>query len=215
MKNLFFIQRGRVDAQIVFKACLRIHDFENYPQLLKMTKHSFSVKCQKQKSVDEVDDDDEHDLHDDELNEWEEELFIEKKAAKTIQVGDLAVIKTSDDHPYYLLKVTSALFETESEVTDAYRHTFPSNHRVVEGLKYSRKQMKVLCITLTINAKHSYLPFVLLEIAQNCHLWTKNVVVRIRKCLLLTMICIKLYQRLQSQNRIFFLLCHTYILLNV
>ena len=31
------------------------------------------------------------------------------------------------------MKVTSGLFETEKEETDAYRHTFPPNHRVIEG----------------------------------------------------------------------------------
>ena len=70
-------------------------------------------------------------MDEDEQNEWEE-MFIETEASKYIQQGDVAVIKTGDDHPYYLLKVTS-LFETESEVTDDYRHTFPPAHRVVEG----------------------------------------------------------------------------------
>ena len=44
----------------------------------------------------------------------------------------MAVIKTGDDHPYYLLKVTS-LFETKAETTDDYQHIFPPAHWVVEG----------------------------------------------------------------------------------
>ena len=59
-------------------------------------------------------------------------MFIETEASKHIQEGDVAVTKTGDDHPYYLLKVTS-LFETKAETTDDYRHTFPPAHRVVEG----------------------------------------------------------------------------------
>ena len=56
-----------------------------------------------------------------------------KQAAKFIIKGDIAVIKTGDDHPYYLLKLTSSPYETVSEITDDYRHTFPPYHRVVEG----------------------------------------------------------------------------------
>lgn len=112
-----------------FKACMHMEDCNDYPEVLKMTQHVFSAKIQKKKVSDDV----ECDLDEDELNELEEELFIEKEAAKTIQVGDIAVIKTGDDHPYYLIKVTSGLFETEKEVTDAYHHTFPPNHRVIEG----------------------------------------------------------------------------------
>ena len=47
--------------------------------------------------------------------------------------SDIAVIKTGDDYAYYLLKLTSSPYETESEVTDDYSHTFPPFHRVVEG----------------------------------------------------------------------------------
>ncbi len=32
--------------------------------------------------------------------------------------GDLAAIKTGDDHAYYLLKLTSFPYETEAEVID-------------------------------------------------------------------------------------------------
>ena len=60
-------------------------------------------------------------------------MLIEIEASKYIQQGDVAVIKTGDDHPYCLLKVTSSLFETETELTDDHRHTFPPAHRVVEG----------------------------------------------------------------------------------
>ena len=60
-------------------------------------------------------------------------MFIETEASKYIQQGDVAVIKTGDNHPYYFLKVTSSLFETESEVTDDYQHRFPPAHCIVEG----------------------------------------------------------------------------------
>ena len=70
-------------------------------------------------------------MDENEQTEWDE-MFIETEASKHIQEGDVAVTKTGDDHPYYLLKVTS-LFETKAETTDDYRHTFPPAHRVVEG----------------------------------------------------------------------------------
>ena len=57
---------------------------------------------------------------------------LSKQSSKHIQGGRVAVIKTGDDHPYHLLKVTS-LFETKAETTDDYHHTFPPAYRVVEG----------------------------------------------------------------------------------
>ena len=62
----------------------------------------------------------------------QDEMFIETETSKHIQEDDVAVMKTSDDHPYYLLKVTS-LFKTKAETRGDYRHTFPPGHRVVEG----------------------------------------------------------------------------------
>ena len=77
--------------------------------------HTFSVKGD-QRGKAPFDEEDEFELDEDERNEWDG-MFIEMKASKYIQQGDVVVIKTGDGHPYYLLKVTS-LFETESEVTD-------------------------------------------------------------------------------------------------
>ena len=55
------------------------------------------------------------------------------EASKLIQKGDIAVIKTGDDHPYYLLKLTKEPYETEELVRDDYGHDFPPFHRVIEG----------------------------------------------------------------------------------
>ena len=60
-------------------------------------------------------------------------MSVETKAAKFIVKGNIAVIKSGDDHPYYLLERTSSPCETVSEITDDYRHTFPPYHPVVEG----------------------------------------------------------------------------------
>ena len=73
------------------------------------------------------------DLNEDEAIKWQEETFVETEAAKFIVKGDIAVIQTGDDHPYYLLKLTSSPYEMVSEITDDYRHTFPPYHCVVEG----------------------------------------------------------------------------------
>lgn len=59
-------------------------------------------------------------------------VIVETEASKYIQEGDIAVIKTGDDHAYYLLKLTSSVFHTEDEVTDDYWHIFSPAHRVVE-----------------------------------------------------------------------------------
>ena len=114
-----------------YKECESLEQFKEYPEFIQIVTHTFtSKKEQKKREKASVEEEDEFDLDEDEQNEWEE-MFIETEASKYIQQGDVAVIKTGDDHPYYLLKVTS-LFETESEVTDDYRHTFPPAHRVVE-----------------------------------------------------------------------------------
>ena len=65
----------------------------------------------------------------------------------------MAVIKTGDDHPYYLLKVT-CLFETKAETTDDHCYTFPPAHQVVEGhyLKIYKETSDVTLITLIIHA---------------------------------------------------------------
>ena len=43
------------------------------------------------------------------------------------------MIKTGDDHAYYLLKLMSSPYETKCEVADDRKHSFPPFHRVVEG----------------------------------------------------------------------------------
>ena len=93
-----------------------------------MVKHRLTLKTG---NASEGEEDVDNDLDEDEQIEWDE-MFIKTQASKDIQEGDVAVIKTGDDHPYYLLKVTS-LFKTKAETTDNYRHTFPPAHRVVEG----------------------------------------------------------------------------------
>ena len=71
-------------------------------------------------------------MDEDEATELEE-MYVETEASKYIQEGDIAVIKTGDVHAYYLLQLTSPPYETESEVTDDYKHTFQPFHHVVEG----------------------------------------------------------------------------------
>ena len=51
-----------------------------------------------------------------------------------LQEGDIAVIRSGDEyHPYYLLKLDGNPFETEDDITNKYKHTFPSHHRVIQG----------------------------------------------------------------------------------
>ena len=56
--------------------------------------------------------------------------------------GDIAVIKTGDDHPYYLLKLTKDPYETQETITDSYNHKFPPYHRVIVGnyLQFQKEQ---------------------------------------------------------------------------
>ena len=63
------------------------------------------------------------DICDDEFDELEIEYF-KSEASKLILKGDIAVIKTGDDHPYYLLKLTKDQYETPETITDSYNHKF-------------------------------------------------------------------------------------------
>ena len=72
-------------------------------------------------------------MNDDEIKEFEEYGFYESEAAKTLREGDIAVIKTSNDYPYYLLKLSRDPFQTNVVQTDDFNHQFPSLTKVIEG----------------------------------------------------------------------------------
>ena len=93
--------------------CLQL--YKDYPKPFQMIKHNFSIS-NKSRTANDDDNDDESfmDLNENEVNEWQEEIFVEREAAKFIIKCDIAVIKTGDDHPYYLLKLTSSPYETVS-----------------------------------------------------------------------------------------------------
>ena len=99
--------------------------------------HNFNEKSQV-----ECNQDAEEDISDDEFDELDEIEYFESEASKLILKGDIAVIKTGDDHPYYLLKLTKDPYETQETITDSYNHKFPPYHRVIEGnyLKLHKEQ---------------------------------------------------------------------------
>ena len=117
-----------------YNKCESIAEFKEYPKSIQMTLHNFKEKDKdkktKKKKQERTEDESDTDRNEEEAEEWEE-AFIE--ASEYIQAGDFAVIKTGDDHPYYLLMLTSEPYETLSETTDDYKHTFLAWHRVVEG----------------------------------------------------------------------------------
>ena len=80
----------------------------------------------------EVDGSNEGDLNSEEKDELESE-YTETEALKYIQINDIAVIKTGDNHPYYLLKLTSSPYVTTDEIQNDYGHIFPPQHKVMEG----------------------------------------------------------------------------------
>ena len=48
--------------------------------------------------------------------------------SQLIQVRDIAVIKTNEDHPYHLLKLLENPYETEEMVIDDYQYQFLPAH---------------------------------------------------------------------------------------
>ena len=108
--------------------CESIAAFKDCEHLILPQLHNFNEKSQV-----ECNQDAEEDISDDEFDELDETEYFESYALKLILTGDIAVIKTGDDHPYYLLKLTKDLYETQETVTDSYNHKFPPYHRVIEG----------------------------------------------------------------------------------
>ena len=115
-----------------YSECENISVFNDYPPTIKMKEHVFRKSNEKKKTSTADEEDHLIDLNEEELEEWEE-VFFETQASHYIEKDDIAVIKTGDDHSYYLLKLSSSPCETESEITDDYHPTFPPYHRVVEG----------------------------------------------------------------------------------
>ena len=74
-----------------------------------MTKYTFKIKGTQQKNKSNQDDDDDvdsdGDLDEDEINEQESEEYLESDASTIIDSDDIVLLKTRDNHPYYLLKL--------------------------------------------------------------------------------------------------------------
>ena len=112
----------------IYDKCENINQFRDVPEFIKMKEHSFNLTAQKeQKSTDS-----ESELNEEEEREWED-MYTETEAAQYIDTGDIAVIKTGDDHAYYLLKLTLSPFITTSSMKDDYNNKFPPSQRVVMG----------------------------------------------------------------------------------
>ena len=86
--------------------------------------HNFNEKSQV-----ECNQDAEEDISEDEFDELDEIEYLKSEASKLILKGDIALIKTGDDHHYYLLKLTKDSNETQETITDSYNHKFPPDHR--------------------------------------------------------------------------------------
>ena len=87
------------------------------------------------KTDDSPDDDSDSDEEgqDEFIDVDEVENCREGEAYSMLQEGDIAVIRSGDEyHPYYLSKLDCNPFETD-DITDDYKHTFPSHHRVIRG----------------------------------------------------------------------------------
>ena len=72
-----------------------------------MTKHAFKIKGTQQKNESNQDNSDDvvsdDGLDEDETIERESDEYLESDASRTIVSGDIVLIKTGDNHPYYLL----------------------------------------------------------------------------------------------------------------
>ena len=67
------------------------------------------------------------------FEESDEEDFLVTEASHMISSCDIALVKTGNDYPYYLVELICYQFTTESETKDHYNHTHPPEHRIVIG----------------------------------------------------------------------------------
>ena len=80
--------------------------FKDVAQTITMNKQVFSKINRKNttKNVD-LDENEYGDWNEEEIDELENEQFMESEASRLVQEGDINVIKTGDNHPYYLHKL--------------------------------------------------------------------------------------------------------------
>ena len=105
------------------EACESIATFRDCERLILPQLHNFNEKSQV-----ECNQDAKEDISDDEFDELDEIEYFESEASKLILKGDIAVIKTGDDHPYYLLKLMKDPYQTQETITDSYNRTSPPYH---------------------------------------------------------------------------------------
>ena len=126
------------------EACESIAAFRDCEHLILSQLHNFNEKSQVECNQNAVED-----ICDDEFDELEIEYF-KSEASKLILKGDIAVIKTGDDHPYYLLKLTKDPYETQETITDSYNYKFPPYHTAIEGnyleLHKEQKDSDLYCV---------------------------------------------------------------------
>ena len=60
-------------------------------------------------------------------------FFTKTEASILVKTNNIAVIKASDNYPYYLLKLTCEPYTTETNEEDDCNHTSLINHEVVKG----------------------------------------------------------------------------------
>ena len=107
----------------MYAECLLLEStFSPCQQLITRKWHNFSTESSNEDPVSDSDESDDDEMY-----------FAETEACLLIKTDDIAVIKTGDDFPYYLLKLTCEPYTTEANEKDDYNHTFPINHKVVKG----------------------------------------------------------------------------------
>ena len=97
----------------------------------------FKEKGSSKKIEDAYDSDDlEEDQRDEFIDPDDENddiRYQEGEAYSMLTKGDIAVVRSGADHPYYLLQIICEPYETQSDITDDYQHSFSTNQRVIQG----------------------------------------------------------------------------------
>ena len=78
-----------------------------------------------------------NDSSEDDSSDSEKEIeYDETETSSLVKCNDIAVIQTSDDFPYYLVKLKKDLFLTDSNTKDDHGQTFPTMIKIIVGNYY-------------------------------------------------------------------------------
>lgn len=121
-----------------YENCIYLDDpkFVGNIQQVKPVWEVFKKKGEKSARARNESNDDSSSSEDSDSESEDEIQYEETEASCIVKCSDVAVIRTGDKFPYYLVKLTKDPFCTNECIKDDYGHFIPANTKVIEGHYY-------------------------------------------------------------------------------